>query len=261
MADNPPPAKRVKYVAHEPLNEGHITKNRRYDSTQTFHVLLGPEKKRFTVYHDMLTDRSGFFKAARSSHWTEDPQTPTKLTDHNPETFTNYLQLIYGGGCIQPDEELTQYAKTRERIFDTARLLFTHYKALSKLYVLADKLEDLESANVIMDAILLFGDEYARLLHPALTKFVHDSTPPDSPLRNIVRDTIVHENAGKYFLGVKFPAELPHELLLDVAKEHHHMKFEQAGAHGTFANVYNKRLSDFPKCRYHQRNDDHQKCK
>jgi len=50
---------------------------------------------------------------------------------------------------------------------------------------------------------------------------------------------------------------LPHELLLDVAKEHHHIKFEQAGPHGTFLSVYNKRLSDFPKCRYHQHNEDH----
>lgn len=106
-----PPAKRVKCVAYEILDEGHVTKSRRYDFTQTFNVLVRQEKKRFTVYHDIMSERSSFFKAAPSSRWTQDSQAPTDLTDHYPETFTNYLQLIYGGGCIQPDEEVTQYVR------------------------------------------------------------------------------------------------------------------------------------------------------
>ena len=164
-----PPTKRVKYAAHPLPEERLLAENCRYDFTQTFDVLVGPEKKRFTVYHDMMTDRSGFFKAARSSRWTDDPRTPTDLTDHDPEDFANYLQLVYGGGCIPPDEELTQYVKdgTPEARSSAAyRLYNDHYEALFKLYILADKLEDLKAANLVMDEILHFGDEFSRFLPP-----------------------------------------------------------------------------------------------
>ena len=56
-----------------------------YDLTKSFDVLVGkePNQQRFTVYHDLLVHRSGFFKAARSSRWTQ-PDQPTTLVDHDP---------------------------------------------------------------------------------------------------------------------------------------------------------------------------------
>lgn len=226
-------------------------------------MLVGPKKQRFTVYHDILTERSGFFTAARSSRWTQDSQKPTDLTDHDPEDFSNYLQLVYGGGCIQPCEELSQFAKgyPNQAVTDViSELGSAHYMALFKLYILADKLEDLKSANLIMDDILLFGGKYTRMLGSMPTNFVYDRTPPNSTLRNLIRDTMVYENAGRHFLDEPFADKLPHQLLLDVVKEHRHIKFEQAGPHGSFSDVYEKRLSNFPKCRYHQHNDRHPEC-
>jgi RNA recognition motif-containing protein len=69
-----------------------------YDLTKTFEVLVGkaPDQKRFTVYHDLLTQSSEFFKAARSSHWTQ-PDQPTILVDHDPETFSTHLHCLYFG--------------------------------------------------------------------------------------------------------------------------------------------------------------------
>jgi hypothetical protein len=239
---------------------------RRYDLSQPFDVLVGPERKRFTVHHGMMTHHSGFFRAARSSRWNQDPRAPTDLTDVDPWEFADYLQLVYARTCIEPRGKLRYYINDKElypkeRLSVICRLSSGHYKALFRLHMLADRLDDLESANLVMDAIVLFGDKHTRVLGSALTTFVYDSTPPNSPLRKIVRDTIVYESAGREFFDVGDPAELPHELLLDVAKEHHHIKFEQAGPHGTFSSVYNKRLSDFPKCRYHQHSEDHPECK
>jgi len=61
-------------------------------------VLVGkePNQQRFTVHHDLLVQRSEFFKAARSSRWTEADQ-PTTLVDHDPETFSTYLHCLYFG--------------------------------------------------------------------------------------------------------------------------------------------------------------------
>lgn len=69
-----------------------------YDLTNTFDVLVGkePNQKRFTVHHDLLVQRSEFFKAARSSRWTQAEQ-PTTLVDHDPDTFSIYLHCLYFG--------------------------------------------------------------------------------------------------------------------------------------------------------------------
>ena len=257
-----PPTKRVKYAAHPLPEERLLAENRRYDFTQTFDVLVGPEKKRFTVYHDMMTDRSGFFKAARSSRWTDDPRTPTDLTDHDPEDFANYLQLIYGGGCIQPDEELTQYfkdGKPKARSSTALKLGNDHYGTLFKLYILADKLEDLKSANLVMNEILRFGDEFGRFLCPPLMKLIYDSTPANSPLRAIARDTIVYELAGRFMLEEE--DLLPYQLLFEIAKEYHRIKFEQDDPQRRLSDACTKKITKFPKCRYHQHNDDHPECK
>lgn len=56
----------------------------------------GPHQKRFTVYQDLLVQRSDFFKTARSSRWTE-PDKPTTLGDHDPEVFSTYLHRLYFG--------------------------------------------------------------------------------------------------------------------------------------------------------------------
>jgi RNA recognition motif-containing protein len=69
-----------------------------YDLTKTFDVLVGkePNQQRFTVHHDLLVQRSEFFKAARSSRWTQADR-PTNLEDHDPETFSTYLHCLYFG--------------------------------------------------------------------------------------------------------------------------------------------------------------------
>ena len=61
-------------------------------------MLVGkePNQQRFTVHHDLLVQRSEFFKAARSSRWTQ-PDQPTTLVDHDPETFSTYLHCLYFG--------------------------------------------------------------------------------------------------------------------------------------------------------------------
>lgn len=52
--------------------------------------------QRFTVYTDVLTSRSGFFKAARKPEWTDATQ-PTCLEDEEPAVFTRYLNCVYFG--------------------------------------------------------------------------------------------------------------------------------------------------------------------
>ena len=71
----------------------------RYDLTRTFEVLVGkkPNQQRFTVYHDLLTQRSEFSQAARSERWNHDPTKPTILDDVSEEVFSAYLHCVNWG--------------------------------------------------------------------------------------------------------------------------------------------------------------------
>jgi hypothetical protein len=44
-----------------------------------------------------LTQRSEFFRAARSEHWITKPDQPTMLDDHEPATFSLYLHCVTFG--------------------------------------------------------------------------------------------------------------------------------------------------------------------
>lgn len=102
-AEGQPPAKRRKYAfwnAVPSLGALTLTIDRfNYDLTKTFDVLVGkePKQQRFTVYHDILTRRSEFFRAARSGRWTTQPEQATVLDDHEPDVFSVYLHCVNFG--------------------------------------------------------------------------------------------------------------------------------------------------------------------
>jgi hypothetical protein len=102
-AEGQPPTKRRKYVFQNVVTAlGALTLmplRFNYDLTKTFDVLVGkePNQQRFTVYHDILTRRSQFFRAARSGRWTTQPEQATVLDDHEPEVFSVYLHCVSFG--------------------------------------------------------------------------------------------------------------------------------------------------------------------
>jgi hypothetical protein len=44
-----------------------------------------------------MTQRSEFFRAARSSQWLTDPAKPADLEDDDPEIVSGYLSCVYFG--------------------------------------------------------------------------------------------------------------------------------------------------------------------
>jgi len=262
MTDNSPdqpPTKRVKYVARRPtipaLRE-RFADQCRYDFSQSFDVLVGPEKKRFSVYYNILTKRSRFLQAARSSRWTKDSQRPTDLTDFDPEVFSNYLRLVYTGEIFQP-EQLGEdgWAEATETAFNS------DLSELIKLYELADKLEDLTSVNLIMDEFLASYQEAWRMFIPSVTTQIYQHTPSNSPLRTVVRDVILFHTNPTFYEDDGGCKQYPVELLLDVLREDAKIKDRNRSNQKTIAELYDVKISDFDKCHYHQHHDGHPKCK
>lgn len=242
-----------------------MTDCKRYDFTRTFDVLVGPDRKRISVHHDILTQRSGFFQAARKPQWIDGPQVPTDLSDYDPDDFQDYLQLVYTREMLAPDVEVSQWCEdgchTETFTPGLVTKVQSHYSDLVNLYILADKLQDLKSANLIMDRILQFDDDVPKMPRVDLIRRIWTKTPSTSPLRAMVRDLIIYEAQADYFDNAKI-TDLPKELLLDIAEEHLSIKWEEVGARdGRVSEVYHKRISDFSKCHYHQHDDKHPVCK
>lgn len=80
-----------------------LNTDHRCDYSNSFDVLVGPEKKKFAVHYDIVAGRSDYFKVARSSQWNKDPQVPTDLSDADPSTFQDYEHLVYTNETPEPD--------------------------------------------------------------------------------------------------------------------------------------------------------------
>lgn len=238
-----------------------ITNYTRYDYARSFDVAVGPEKKLFTLCHDFFTERSGFFKAARSSRWLGQPETPTDLSYHDPEDFSNYLELIYKGEGVYVTDELKRQCGqdlSGDEWNAFRAQVDSNYEASIKLYILADKLEDLKSANMIMDDMICLSDETGMLPPMPQMHVIYDSTPQRGPLRRMLRYSTIYEVHKDYFDDSK-KGDHPEELLLDIAREH--LKIKHSHKKGkTISNFYTKSLKDFSKRRYHQHNDKNPKC-
>jgi hypothetical protein len=94
-------------------------------------------------------------------------------------------------------------------------------KFLVDLYLLADKLIDPVSANLAIDELVNVLETRGEYLGAALIHFVYESTTVDSPLRKLVRDHSMLDNAtgtsnSDYFQNSEFPHDFIRDVLLEV---------------------------------------------
>lgn len=208
--------------------------------SQTFEVLVGqkPKQRCFTVHKDIFCRRSAFLKAATSICWTSGVQRAVDLTDHDPDVFDAYMQCVYIDNVVMSDVD-----------------------ELVPLYLLADKLNDLTTANLTMDEILRLSDESRYILNKSSVRLAYDFTTAGNPLHTICRDYYVHDCAPDEFLSAQ-KAELPYEMVLDVALEFSRLAQQKGsrGQHGYKDDIFQVACVTREKCHYHQHNDDHPKC-
>ena len=205
----------------------------------TFFVLVSnklQEQKRFTLHTNVFTARSGFFKAARRAAWDPDPLKPTILDDDDdPEVFENYMRCVYFG-------DLDPYPYERLGLDDA------HVNALIKMWVLADKLLDPKTANLVMDKIVNFCAALIGFPDISCFNLAYSSTAKGSPLRSFFCAMVLCEDMWGVFDD---PNELPPDFFLDMAVELIRMKKESHG-NGIINRVVGTTISCLPLCRWHQ---------
>lgn len=176
MADKLPPAERIKYISKHSPQITIIADCNRFNFEETFGVLTGkgPDQRRFTVHKSLFTKRSKLLEAATSSRWTSGINKPVDLTEHEPAVFDSYMQCVYLGSVTVP--EVPKYAKN------------SRFGGLITLYLLADKLYDGVTTNIVMDEIIRTSDEARVIPCRVLVALVYKSTIAGSPLRRISKD-------------------------------------------------------------------------
>lgn len=91
------------------------------------------------------------------------------------------------------------------------------FTLLGKLYALADELQDSRSANLVIDKIIRWSDDYGWEPTGSVAELVYSITPEGSPLRKLFVQIFTHEAPAEL---EKAAHELPQALLAEIAVEY-----------------------------------------
>lgn len=143
----------------------------------------------FVAHESFLTSRSEFFRLALKKEWKEAESRLVKLPDDDPYIFAIYLNVVYTGHVNtvrMPQEEVKALDEHTFRVH-----LANEYRDLLHLYILAEKLQDIEAKNAAITAVV----EVAQVtsgegtwMAPGLSvaDIVYEGTPEGSPLRRLL---------------------------------------------------------------------------
>jgi hypothetical protein len=134
-------------------------------------------KKAYPVAKDLLCSRFSFFTAACAKQWQEHPETPILLPDDDPEVFAFYLEVLYR------DEHFVSTA--------IKHLADVDVPAIIQTWVLADKLGDHISANIVMDYLFNRARRCSAIVTAGIAQtlqYTYEHTIDASPLRQLLCD-------------------------------------------------------------------------
>lgn len=227
----------------------------RYDLNPTFEVAVGSET--FSLHTSVFTERSEFFRAARKPEWLAGaPKKPVELRDEDPKVFNEYMNCVYF-----EQEGIKHYANDLKSIAETDRTEPANagFEGLTRVYLLADKLQNLSTTNVVIDEIMRFSDVAKRIPCSDNFHLVYDHTTPHCLLRRLMRDFWMYEMDEEYD---KVPDALPKDLMEDILRQFLRVKCDRKDA--TVKQAFHKELSANTKynpCFYHQHDAKHPTCR
>ena len=177
----------------------------------------------------------------RDHSLADDPA--SALVDEDPQVFSAYLHTVYFGlestrEQIASDGPGTA-TKTVSKEKDVKKAKF-----LTDLHLLADKLRDPTTANLVIDELISVIDRSEELEQEIAVK-VYTSAKSDSPLRRLVRDLTKEDNLEAE-MEEDEASGLPYGLLQEVTDSVSRMQVD---------NVDRVLKPDHPKGLYHRETD------
>ncbi|KAF2660745.1 hypothetical protein K491DRAFT_774639 [Lophiostoma macrostomum CBS 122681] len=190
-----------------------LATNQTYDSRNLFHVHVG-----------VICPRSGFFKGLMNNDWREKADGAVSLPDDDPVAFRQYIRILYGQPIQLPGGNQEAGANRDRKYAEQSTIL-------AQIFVLADKLLDPVTKNLIVDTILAHalsdislstsGTGHVRAPSTAAINHIYENTPGACPVRRMMVDLFLGALAPGAILttGFEFAEELMEDFKYDVENE------------------------------------------
>lgn len=128
------------------------------------------DKATFDIHQHSIAFRSAFFKKAITGDWKEAQDRVVKLPEDELTTFQHYVHLLYTGKLgVVPESGPAPYDGGEEKI------------RLAKLYVLAEKLQDVDTKNLVETLC------YSAVARQALVELLSPQASRSSPSSTLER--------------------------------------------------------------------------
>ncbi|KAF9701864.1 hypothetical protein EKO04_000819 [Ascochyta lentis] len=183
----------------------------------------GEKQQKYIVHEQLLTTRSLFFKKAMSGDWIEAKERIVKLPEDDSSVFNIYIDLLYtnkitvipdsGSGDATGGQEQNIFACLKEQ------------NSLASLYVLAEKLQDIDAKNKTLAAMVAsaFEKRSDGVMYspgPDTIRTIYEGTPPGCLLRKLLVDIYTSKATDQWIEKCKdWPDEFMRELLISVLKK------------------------------------------
>ena len=211
----------------------------------TVQVLVGPNKESFDVHMDLICSKSPFFGAACAERWSKSGQSSAiELPEDDPEVFNTYLSNLYGRSVVFSGDI------SGEKVEEGADRNEVVQLQLVAIYVLADKLGDVLTANQIIAELIGYCEPDCCGLMPRAAVKVAETTVHPPPLLNLAIDYYVHcadETQGGAVLDSK---PVPDAFIGDVLREKTRLQMENKD--DEVSDVFKDNFAHENWCRYHQ---------
>lgn len=205
------------------------------------------------VYKSEICSRSEFFRSACSDRWSESGQDPIELPTDSPEIFDLYLHCLYKdmvdvGSLLEPiagEEDVNANDRIDYRLVST--------------YILADKLRDVVTANLVMDDIIDLYEQNCVPPLPPITTIVARNTPVKSPLRRFFVGLIAGQSFHRHRMRVIECEDTPKDFICEIVELQSIMIARNPVK--SLQEVFNfPRARRLKKSRYHQHDALHLTC-
>ena len=166
------------------------------------------------MHKHLLTSRSTLFEKALSGNFKGSNEGIISLKDHEPFIFAVYVDCLYTNSLalapIMPDRDAGNGGIT-----------------LCKVYVLAEKLQDTDTKNLIMKCLVdgtgsglakeVAGRKFPYIPCSEAVKIIYGGTLPGSMARKLLVDMYTCQARGRWIASHQgWPMEFLTELLADV---------------------------------------------
>lgn len=162
----------------------------------------------FYVQETLLCQHSLFFKEALSKDWKEKVERVVDLPEDKSAVFAIYVEFLYSGNLAVIPDGLDPT--------DAARL---EQLRLCEIYVLAEKLLDMETRNRAIQGLLYSAKQVRpgnRTICPGFgaIEIIYDGTLPGSMARKLFVDYYTYRGMGSWVINHK---GWPEDFLVDLA--------------------------------------------